>query len=167
MRKGLLYMTVSLTMFLTASCLKDMPESIPENLEWNPELAIPLGEENYGLNLESGFDTLLFELDSLTGLPEWIEMQVIILEGRMDFDLSTLSENLDHVNRILMRVNIYNGFPNDLLAQAYFVNDNAQIVDSMFNSGSMPVPPGTVIGDGETIDPAYRRKDALFDTQRL
>ena len=129
-------------------------------------MAIPLGVDSFGLNLESGFDTLLFELNPLTGFPEGVENQVIVMERRMEFNISTLSQDLEVVNRVLLRVNIYNGFPNDLLAQAYFM-DGTMIVDSMFSEGSMPVPAGSVIGSGEIIQPAHRRQDAIFDPQRL
>ncbi len=45
-----------------SSCMKDKPEALPENLVWNPELALPLGTDRFGLNEESGFDTTLFEI---------------------------------------------------------------------------------------------------------
>ena len=166
-RKGLLSFTIILVMLLSYSCLKDMPESMPEGLVWDPELALPLGVDSFGLNLDGGVDSILLELDSLTGLPEWIEQQVVVMEGYMDFDLSTINHNLDQINRMLLRVNVYNGFPNEVLTQAYFVDDQDQILDSMFSEGYLPVPAGTVVGAGETINPAHGRQDAIFDKQRL
>ncbi len=167
LRKGLMSIAGILAIFLSFSCLKDMPETMPEGLRWDPELAVPLGVDSFGLNLDSGVDSILLELDSLTGLPGWIEQQTVIMEGYMEFNLSTINQNLDQINRMLFRVNIYNGFPNEVLTQAYFIDDQDQILDSMFSEGYMPVPPGTVIGIGETIDPTHRRQDAVFDPQRL
>ncbi|MCK5134496.1 MAG: hypothetical protein KAR19_01815 [Bacteroidales bacterium] len=161
-------MTALTAMILLAvSCLKDMPESLPETLVWNPDVAFPFGEESFGLNWESGFDTLLLELDSITGLPEWIEALEVIIEGYMDFDLSAISENLDHLNRILFRVNIYNGFPNDVLAQAYFLDAGRNVIDSMLFDGAMPVPPGLVVDDGKIIQPSHARQDAVFDRDQI
>ena len=154
-------------MLLAVSCLKDMPESLPETLVWNPDVAIPLAEESFGLNWESGFDTLLLELDSITGLPEWIEKLEVVIEGSIEFDLSGLSENLDHLNRILFRVNIFNGFPNDVLAQAYFLDPERNIIDSMFAEGVIPVPPGTIVDHGEFIQPSHVIQDAVFDRDRI
>jgi len=154
-------------LLMAVSCLKDMPESVPETLVWNPDVAIPLSEESFGLNWESGFDTLLLELDSITGLPEWIESLEIVLDGYMDFDLSAISDYLDFFNRVLFRVNLYNGFPNDVLAQAYFVDPAMNFIDSMFSEGAIPLPPGDVVGDGEIIQPSHVIEDAIFDWDRI
>ena len=154
-------------LLMAVSCLKDMPESVPETLVWNPDVAIPLSEESIGLNWESGFDTLLFELDSISGLPEWIELPEIIIEGYMDFDLSAISENLDHLNGLLFRVNLYNGFPNDVLAQAYFMDPGRNVIDSMFSEGAIPLPPGKIVDDGEIIQPSHVIEDAMFDRDRI
>ncbi len=159
--------SLTTVILMAVSCLKDMPESVPETLVWNPDVAIPLGEESFGLFWESGFDTLLLELDSITGLPEWIESQEIVLDGYMDFDLSAISENLEHMNRILFRVNLHNGFPNDVLAQAYFVDPGMNFIDSMFAEGAIPLPPGDVVGDGEIIQPSHVIADALFERNRI
>ena len=60
---------LSVMLLIAASCLKDMPETLPDILEWDPEVAFPLGEESYGLNSVSGFDTTLLDLDTITGFP--------------------------------------------------------------------------------------------------
>jgi len=158
---------LTVMMLIAVSCLKDMPESLPETLVWNPDVAIPLSEESFGLNWESGFDTLLLELDSITGLPEWIEELEVVIERYMDFDLSAISENLDHLNRILFRVNLYNGFPNDVLAQAFFLDPGRNVIDSMFSEGAIPVPPGTIVDDGEIIQPSHVIEDAMFNRERI
>ena len=88
-------------------------------MEWDPVFAIPLGMDEFGLNAESGFDTSLLAYDTISGLPIWmIEEDTIFLEGTMDFDISALLENLDHINRILLRINIFNGFPHEVYSQA-------------------------------------------------
>jgi len=158
---------LTLIILLAVSCLKDMPESLPETFEWNPDVAIPLSEESFGLNWESGFDTLLLELDPITGLPAWIEELEIVLDRYMDFDLSGISENLDHLNRILFRVNIFNGFPNDVLAQAFFLDSGRDIVDSMFSEGAIPLPPGTIVNNEGIIQPSHTIEDAIFDRERI
>lgn len=150
-----------------SSCMKKKPEELPYKLEWNPQVAIALGTEQIGLNAESGFDTTLFELDTLTDLPYWVEQQVLVLERHMAFDLSALEANLDKINRILFRTSISNGFPNPLLAQGYFVDAAQNIIDSMFSEGPVPVPAGTPIGNGETVDPYTVVQDAIFDKERM
>ena len=158
---------LSVILLLVTSCLKDMPETFPENVEWNPELAFPLGEESYGLNSVSGFDTTLLDLDTITGFPDWVDELQVIMEGTMEFSLSSILDNLDNLNRLLFRVNLYNGFPNDILAQAYFQDASLNTIDSMFQTGPLLAPPGIVLGSGETIQPTHTRQDAIFDRGRL
>ncbi len=149
------------------SCLKDLPESVPNTLEWNPEVAFPLGEDSFGLNAVSGFDTSLLDLDTITGLPDWIDEVEVVMEGTLNFNLSSISDNLDHLNRILFRVNANNGFPNEVLAQAYFQDAGLNTIDSMFSEGPMEVPAGQKEGSGITIQPSYFKQDAMFHKERL
>lgn len=159
----------SMGMLTANSCLKEMPESLPERLVWDPEVAFPLGENSYGLDAVSGFDTTLLDLDTITGFPEWVvERDVqLVMEGTMDFNLSSVSVNLDDLDRILFRVNVSNGFPNVVHAQAYFRDGAMNSLDSMFSGGPMVVPPGRPMGTGETIEPTLDRQDALFDRARI
>jgi len=149
------------------SCMKHAPERLPESFAWNPGLAFPLGESSFGMNIGSGFDTLLLKLDSITGLPAWVHEQVLTMQGTMDFDLSTIDGNLDHMNWMLFRVNIFNGFPDRLLAQAYFTDPAGNPIDSLFADGPMVVSPGSVQGSGETILPAFAQRDAFFERDRI
>lgn len=154
-------------LFLSVSCMKDKPESLPQHLVWDPEVAFPIGSDSFGLNAESGFDTTLFDLDTITQLPKWVSMVEIVLEGSVDFDLSSLNANVDELNSILFRASVFNGFPNDVLAQVYFLDSGSNFIDSMFTEGAIPVPPGKVLGNGETIDPAVARQDAVFESDRI
>lgn len=153
-------------MGLLVSCLKNKPESLPENLVWNPDLAVPVGIDRFGLNAESGFDTTLFELDTLTGLPKWVGIEVI-MTGRVDFDLSAFESSNENINRVLFRVGLHNGFPHEVMAQAYFTDEGSVVIDSMFSEGAIPVPPGVPLGDEVIIDPSALIVDAIFEDDRL
>lgn len=158
--------TICILLLIAASCMKDRPEELPQNLLWNPELAFPLSKDTFGLNAESGFDTSLLELDTLTGLPEWIREDTIYLEGFMNFGFSSLLNNLENINSILLRVNIYNEFPHEVYSQAYFVDDAMNYIDSLFHEGPETTGPGQVDQDG-SVNPAHSRKDAVFDQERV
>lgn len=160
-------LAVSSILLLAISCMKEKPESLPEHLEWNPEFAFPLGDDQFGLNAESGFDTTLLELDTITGLPEWIDEDTIFLEGTMELNMSSLLENLEHINQILFRVNIYNEFPHEVYSQAYFRDAGLNVIDSLFDEGPISTQAGQVKADGSAITPGYSRKDALFNQERL
>ena len=154
-------------LILQVSCMKDKPESLPQNLIWDPEVAFPLGSDSFGLNAESGFDTTLFNLDTITHLPEWVSLLEVVMEGSIEFDLSSLNEASEDLNSILFRVNIFNGFPNNVFTQVYFMDAGSDYIDSMFTEGAISVPAGTVQGDGETIEPAVVRQDAVFESDRI
>jgi len=159
---------VSAVLLLAVSCMKDRPEEFPDKLEWNPEFAFPLGADEFGLNAESGFDTSLLEYDTISGLPGWVvEEDTIFLEGIMDFDISSILENLEHINRILLRVNIYNGFPHEVYSQAYFRDAGMNTLDSLFQDGLLPTEPARIAPDGSVLSYGYSRTDAIFPVERL
>ncbi|MEA3461349.1 MAG: hypothetical protein U9R49_05680, partial [Bacteroidota bacterium] len=142
--------------------MKDKPESLPEHLEWNPQLALPLGEEEFGLNSLSGFDTLLLEEDTISGLPLWVGQQEVVMEGVFDFDLSTISDNLDQLNAILFRINSSNEFPHTMFSQAYFRDGSGTYIDSMFLEGVVETPAAQVSDQGGSIVPGYAPHEALL-----
>ena len=154
-------------MLFAISCLKERPESLPDKLEWNPDFAFPLGEDRFGLNAKSGFDTTLLEYDTITGLPGWIELDTIFLEGPMDFNLSSILDRMEYVNRILLRINIYNEFPHEVFSQAYFRDAGMNAIDSLFEEGPVATGPGQVKADGSSITPGYTRKDVQFSQEKL
>jgi len=154
-------------LLLSPSCMKDKPESLPAKLQWNPQLALPLGEEEFGLNSESGFDTLLLEKDSISGLPLWMGQQELVMEGVFDFDLSTISDNLDKLNALLFRINCSNEFPHTILSQAYFLDGGGTYIDSIFADGAVETPAAKVGEGGGTIEPGIARHDALIEADRL
>lgn len=155
-----------------ASCLKDLKDTLekpPAKLEWNPEIAFPLGEESFGINDILGFDTSLLRLDTITNIPRWVDEFAIeiIMEGSIDFDLSSYNENPDQINSILMRINVFNGYPDDMQTQAYFLNSDQVRVDSMFDKGPLEISGGTITDNGASIDPTHAREDAIFDKENF
>ena len=160
---------ISLLLILAgiSSCMKDKPEDFPDKVIWDPELAFPIGMEQYGMNAESGFDTTKFEEDPSTGLPLWVNEVAVLMEGSIYFDLSNLDSHIDSVDWIMFRLGIYNGFPNEVMTQAYFLDASSSVLDSMFSEGPLAVPAGTPISGGESIDPSYTRNDAMFNRERL
>jgi len=155
----------TLLLVTSGSCLRDMPETIPEHFTWDPELAFPLGSGQFGIDAAEGYKDEWLELDTITDIPNWIDT-VVTLEYRMDFDLSSLNESTDDINRVLMRINISNGFPNEILAQGYFTDSLHNQYDSLFSNGPLLLNPGNPSGDGETVTPSLTRPpDVVFDRE--
>lgn len=152
---------------LTASCLKDAPESLPGTIQWNPELAFPLGEDSYDLFNVTGFDSTEIDLDTVTGLPEWVERVEVVMEGELDMDLAAIMANIEQINGILFRVNFENGFPDEIFAQGYFRSNGGPDLDSMFSGGPVPVPPALIREDGTLQKAGTAQQDATFNRDRI
>lgn len=158
---------IGLAFLSLSSCMKDRPDALPEHLEWNPRLALPLGEEVLGMNANSGFDTLLLEVDPISGQPTWTLQQEVVLEREMDFDLSSVSGNLDKLNRILFRLNCANQFPHTMFSQAYFLDPGGVPIDSMFRDGPVETPAAKIRDQGTMIEAGKAQHDALIEGDRL
>ena len=168
MSNRLKYILISVFLiFLAKGCLKDMPETFPEELSWNPEVAFPIGETSLGMNEESGFDTLLLEINDSTGQPYWVELLKVPIEGESGFNFVNFFGTTDQINRLMIRVNAFNEFPAEVLLQAYFLDINEIILDSMFIDEPLVIPPGNVRENGEVISPSYAKKDVVFSGTRL
>lgn len=156
-----------LSLWAVPSCMKDKPEALPEILEWNPQLALPLGKETFGMNSKSGFDTTLLEVDSISGQPLWTDQYEVIMQGILDLDPGTVSENLDKLNRILFRLNFSNQFPQTIYSQAYFRDGSGAFMDSLFKDGPVETPPAIPESPGEALDPGRAQHDALVEGERI
>jgi hypothetical protein len=168
MERKLVHILMAAIMLLfLGACMKDKPEDLPQRLVWNPDLAFPLGLDRFGMNAESGFDTTLYEIDSLTGLPRWVDEVELVMEGSVPFDISSLNTEIEYVDRILFRVNLYNGFPHEVFAQAYFMSLEGEAIDSLFESGPIPVEAGRIEGNGESIRPHKETRDAILEKDRI
>jgi hypothetical protein len=153
--------------WLTTSCLKDAPEALPDRIVWDPSLAFPLGDDQYGMNNVSGFDTTLLDLDTVTGLPKWVDEVRVVMQGNLDFGLSSIQDNLDHINSVLLRVSFLNGFPDEIYAQGYFEDAADNQIDSFFQDGPVPVPPGRLADNGEVLRSGEAIRDSYFDRDRI
>ncbi len=113
---------------LIISCTKEEPGG---ESAWNPDFSIAIGYTSLGMNDDSGFDTLLLIVNSVTGLPYWTEEIDIPLSYTMPFDMGQLSDFSEEIISIMFRLNTYNGFPNPAEGQVYFLDMSNNIVDSL------------------------------------
>jgi hypothetical protein len=149
---------------LLFSCLK---EDTDEVSDWNPNFSIAVGHSSLSMNEESGFDTELLLINPTTGLPYWTEEIDIPLSYTMPFDMGQLSDFSEEIVSFMFRINLYNGFPNVSRVQVYFIDITENIIDSLFSSGHLTMQPGTVIGNGETINPTHSQTDVIFDQSKI
>ena len=157
-----LFLFILFLSLLLHSCIK---EESGEESNWNPNFSIAIGYTSLGMNADSGFDTLLLQLNLLTGLPYWTEEIDIPLSYTMPFDMGQISDFSEEIISIMFRLNTYNGFPNPALGQVYFLDMSNNIVDSLFSSGPITMEPGTV--NGETINSTHNQTDIVFDQSKI
>jgi len=161
MMKHFRIVVVFLISVLFFSCAKQEEDES----NWNPEFSLAIGYTSLQMNADSGFDTLLLQLNSLTRLPYWTEEIDIPLSYTMPFDMGQISDFSDEIISIMFRLNTYNGFPNMALGQIYFLDGTNAIVDSLFSTGPLTLNPGTV--SGETVNSTHTQTDIIFNQSKI
>lgn len=166
--KSTFILIVISVILIFASCLDDVPEDFnnPES-DWNPSFSMALGYTSLGMNENSGFDTLLLLVNSTTGYPFWVEEIDVPLEYTMPFDMQELGEFSEEIISVMFRINTYNGFPANAQAQVYFLDINNQVVDSLFSDEPLTIEPGTVEGNGETVNKKHHQSNIIFDADKI
>ena len=166
--KNSFFVVIVLLILSLSACLNDMPENFdnPDSV-WSPSFSFPVGYTSLKMNEDSGFDSLLLLIDSLSGYPFWVDEVDVPMTYTMPFDMQELNSFSEQIVSILFRLNTYNGFPALATGQVYFLDINSQIVDSMFVNGPLNMESGTLVGDGETISPVHNQSDVIFDEDKI
>ncbi|MFC2089696.1 hypothetical protein ACFLT1_02885 [Bacteroidota bacterium] len=147
-------------------CFDDFPTSFPKEYTWEPVLAFPIGEADFGLKIPHGFDTLLLELDPLTGIPYWDLLEKIPLSGSIGFDFQEVLGKREEIDTATLRVNTYNGFPIEIIVQAYLIDEQGQVLDSLFNP-KLVMERGELAAGGRTRTYAHTQREISFNSSRL
>lgn len=126
-------------------------------------LTNPLGSGN--LNFVSDKSSINVNMDIM--LKFFASINNFTFQDTLSFDL----KDIDQLESLSLRINTTNGFPLGVKLQAYFTDQNYNILDAMFTE---PLPdilkPATVSGapDYKTITPTpYQFPDILYDQARL
>ncbi|MCF8225348.1 MAG: hypothetical protein K9J30_05675 [Bacteroidales bacterium] len=153
-------------LFGLQSCKRDFPEVFPTQYNWEPFLAFPIGEVEFGLRIPSGFDTLLLEIDPVSGRPYWDLLDSIPMSGGIDFDFEEVLGKREEINMAILRFNTYNGFPIEAEIQGYVEDEYGTVIDSLFNP-LMVMERGELLSGGETARYEHTMKEVYFDAERL
>lgn len=147
-------------------CYKELPEEFPTRYEWKPFLAFPIGEVDFGLVIPHGFDTAyLLQRDSLN-VPLWRRLDTIPMAGGIAFDFNQVLGDRDEVDTAIFRVNAYNGFPTDIEIKGYILDENEQILDSLFNP-FMLLKKAVLSSSGTTEEYVHTQENVYFGKERL
>jgi hypothetical protein len=149
--------------------MDDIPDDFdnPEST-WNPEFSFPVGYTSLGMNDESGFDTLLLELNPMDSLPEWYRQETgVLMSYTLPFDMQALSDLSEGILHLMIRINAWNGFPAEVSGQIYFLDRVDSIIDSVFTGEPFYVSKGTVDENGQVVESSYIRRDIDFSGERI
>lgn len=149
-----------------SSCLKEFPDSFPDEYEWKADIAFPIGHTTLGLKAENGFDSSLLEIDTLTGHSFWAQLPDIDIEGSFHFDFEEVLSKLDGIEVVRLRINMYNGFPVDFNMQAYMLDEHDEIIDSLFIP-ELTLKRGSVSAGGKTRTPSLTTRDVVFEGEGI
>jgi hypothetical protein len=170
MRTKLIVVVILLLSFaLLWSCLDDVPDDFDNpDSTWNPNFSFPVGYTSLGMNAESGFDTLLLELNPIDSLPEWYRHEMdISMSYTMPFDMQELSGSSEEILRLMVRINAYNEFPAGITGQIYFLDIDNYVIDSVFTDEPFNLSKGSVDENGRTSEKFYLQKDIEFPKERM
>ncbi len=155
-------------MIISYSCIKDVPTDFdnPESA-WEPSFSMALGYGSLGMNEDSGFDTDLLNDFDLSGFPDWIDEVDIPLTYRFPFDMENLGEFSEEIVTLMFRINTYNGFPAYANVQAYFLDINETVIDSLFPDEPLIIEPGNLQGNGETVEKRHTQTDVYISQEKI
>ena len=74
----------------------------------------------------------------------------------------------DRIDQLVLRTNITNDFPVEAKLQMYFVTDNFEVKDSLFNTTAdqVVVPQASVNANGESVSPGNKVYDITYNAAR-
>ena len=86
------------------------------------------------------------------------------IQDTIDFSIG----DIDLIKSATFRLNISNGFPIHVHAQIYFIDDNYNVLDSLFTDAQDRIIESAEIdANGRATTPTVRSADELFDGVRL
>ena len=108
------------------------------------------------------------EVEVVMELPLWGYVYNFNSRDTADADLSDLFNAYNPVKRALLRIDIQNGFPAEMYGQVYFVDQNYNILDSVFLINEERVlSAADVDANGRVLDYSRKVTKIEYDTERL
>lgn len=150
------------------SCTNDIPSSFsdPES-DWNPSFSIAIGYTSLGMNEESGFNMDLLNDADLSGYPDWLDEIDLEMEYTMPFDMAEINDFSEEIVRIMFRINVANGFPAEAFSQVYFLDENNNYIDSVYENGPLTFNPAKANDNGEITKKSKSQNDIVFTGDKI
>lgn len=124
----------------------------------------PLGNTS-GFNDFAYYNTGIKVLADIK-IPMKFKADAFILQTTNTIDFSTIDQ-LDNVNYGSFIINARNGYPFDATLQAYLVDDQNIIIDSLFIPGNNIIAKGITNAQHDVVASSYNRLNIPFDNAKL
>lgn len=100
-------------------------------------------------------------------LPIWINAGGFALEDTTDFNFQEeVGDDVDMVDYFRLTLDATNGLPLDVIMQAYFADENYNIIDSLFREDKLFIA-ASLDTNGKVSNPQLRSKSVEFTRDRL
>lgn len=167
------FFSLMVLVFIFFSCIdKDfLNVRTGEDLQWKPNLSVPLGEGS--LSVSSFFSQYQLP-DTFPGdtFPVYFEDSLYYLDNEyitdtvnVAFAMTNLSDQRDNIEFLSIRTVFKNEFPTECKAQVYLVDDD-QVIDSLLPV-DFTLKPATVDEDGQVIKRSFTKLDIPCDSLRI
>lgn len=114
------------------------------------------------------WDDSKFRADIEVELPLWGYIDRFHGTDTMEFNLEEEFEDPEVIERLLIRINIDNGLPIFVESQAYFLNENHEIIDSVIQANDIRlIESATIDNNGQVISKTNKTIDLEITGERL
>jgi len=155
-----------LTVDKTNSNINEAIATCPKYIYFGVEgVTNPNGNTDYNFVTDSS----KFDVDLEVLLPLWGRAEYLALQ---DTSAANFSQIPAEAERLIIRINSYNGFPLDVESQIYFYRDSLcsedSLVDSVFiNQSQMIIQSGILNADGKVVEPYHKTTDMTYTGARM
>jgi len=110
-----------------------------------------------------------FDVCSEIYLPLHLRADSLSLRDTSELDLSDmLSDSTDMIKQVISKFNVKNGLPADIDFQVYFLDQNNQMVDTLFNADDRPVIEAAPVDDNdEVVSTTNKTAEMTFNENQI
>ncbi|MFP4524809.1 MAG: hypothetical protein ACLFNL_00335 [Bacteroidales bacterium] len=114
-------------------------------------------------------DNSQFIVNSELYLPLYLRADGFSLRDTLELDMNEiLSEENETIKEVITKFKTNNGLPANVDFQVYFLDENFQMVDTLFNENDKPVVESAVTNDeGEVTEPTEKTAEMAFNENRI
>lgn len=133
----------------------------PSRFSYFAEGAIAPGSKRGFLSHNS-----IFKVEVAAEVPLWGSVQAFVLEQESDF-VADLPEETDYIRSLNLKLFSVNRFPMSIELQAYFMDSNGQVLDSLLSDGSQLLPAASVDANGRVNEGSPHTLNIPFNQSRI